>query len=82
MRCEGYINGYRVVYKNDYALWDKCYRDATRAGVKACFMQLPPGTSLGDFMKGMLVLTGGRVDPQIITDVYNEYHKEIVTYED
>ena len=69
---EGYINGYRVVYDNPYDLSDKRYLGETFYQVKKCLMVLPPDIPEGDFLKGMMVLTKGRINPQIIKEVWEE----------
>ena len=73
---EGYINGYRVVYDNPYALWDKDYLSATYSGVRKCLEPLPRDIKFEEVVKGMMVLTKGRINPQIIKEVWNEFSKE------
>lgn len=72
MKHEGYIKGYKVTYENEYDLSSKCYLGATYYGVHKCLMILPPDISEFDFLKGMMVLTRGHVNPQIIKEIYNE----------
>jgi hypothetical protein len=72
MKYEGYIKGYKVVYENEYDLSDKCYLGTTYYGVRKCLMVLPPDISQSDFLKGIMVLTMGHVNPKIIKEVYNE----------
>lgn len=72
---EGYINGYRVVYDNPYDLSDKRYLGETFHQVRKCLMALPPDISLEDFLKGMMVLTRGRINPSIVKEVWEEHQQ-------
>lgn len=77
MRHEGYIKGYKIVYENQYDLSDKCYLAATYYAVRQCLEVLPPDILLDDFLKGMMSLTRGTINPQIIKEVYDDIQKEI-----
>lgn len=72
MRDEGYIKGYKVVYENKYDLSDKRYLGETYYQVKKCLMILPPDITLDDFLIGMMRLTRGTINPQIIKEVYDD----------
>lgn len=72
VKYEGFINGCPVTYENEYCLSDKRFLEATYEGVRKCLKMVPEDTTQFEFLKGMLVLTKGHVNPQIIKDVYNE----------
>ncbi len=74
---EGYIKGYKVTYDNKYALSDKQYLGETYYQVQKCLMILPPDITLEDFLKGMMILTRGCVNPAIIKEVWNAFQKEV-----
>lgn len=72
MKYEGFIKGYPVVYENEYPLWSDNFLPNTYYQVEKCLMVLPPDISREDFLKGMMVLTRGHVNPKIINHVYDE----------
>lgn len=72
MRNEGYILGYLVTFEVNSCLWDKSFPDEVRYQVKKCLMLLPPDISEDDFLRGMMRLTRGKVNPSLIKEVWGE----------
>lgn len=75
MRHEGFINGYPVSFEVNSSLWEKSYPLEVRYQVEKCRMLLPPDISKEDFLKGMMKLTRGVVNPVIILEVWDENSK-------
>jgi len=75
MKYEGFICGYRVTYENRYPLHSKSFLPATFYGVHSVLMLLPPSISREDFLRGMMKLTKGHVNPTIILEVYDDFQK-------
>ena len=71
---EGYICGYKVVYEQSLCMWDKGYPGETVYAIKKCLMVLPPDITEEEFLRGMMWLTRGKVNPTIIKEIYNEVH--------
>lgn len=77
MKYEGFICGHSVSYENPYPLHSKSFLPATFYGVRGVLMLLPPSISREDFLRGMMKLTKGCVNPQIVLEVYDDFQKEI-----
>ncbi len=77
MKCEGFICGYRVSYENNLPLHSGLFLSATYAGVVNVLGMLPESINREDFLHGMMKLTEGHVNPQIVLEVYDDFQKEI-----
>lgn len=72
MLYQGYIKGYHVVFERRYAPWDEEYLQETVDQLHYCLIDLPDTVTKEEFIKGMLKVTGGKINPKLAAQVYED----------
>ena len=72
MKRKGFIQGCEVSFENSYPMHHELYLETDREGVVKCLKSLPAEVDYNTFLIGMMRLTQGRLNPQMILEVWNE----------
>lgn len=64
--------GFPVTFKRKSCIWDEDYLNETYLAIEDCFNQIPYSVSREEWLRFMMQLTKGIVNPSIILEVYDK----------
>lgn len=78
MKYTGQIQECKVLYDNPFDLWHPMFLVTARQQTEQCLMSLPHVPTREAFLKGMMSLTRGSINPTLVLEVYDNVVSDVV----